>query len=99
MENLRELVRKQLKEMAHIARLYKVGDLNKADTLISLYSPTNFKWIGNIITIIKDAGENGIKLADIINKLSEEFDYNKTSQEINPPLTRLVDSGVLRSSK
>jgi hypothetical protein len=99
MENLKKLVRKQLKEMANVARLYKIGDLNKADTLISLYAPTNFNWIGNTITIIKDAGENGIKLADIIDKLSEEFNYNKTSQEMNPPLARLVDSGVLRSSK
>ena len=99
MENLKKLVRKQLKEMANVARLYKIGDLNKADTLISLYAPANFNWIGNTITIIKDAGENGIKLADIIDKLSEEFNYNKTSQEMNPPLARLVDSGVLRSSK
>jgi hypothetical protein len=36
---------------------------------------------------------------DLLDKLSEEHRQNKTSQEINPPLGRLVDSGVLRRGR
>ncbi|MFY8248413.1 MAG: hypothetical protein ACOVJ5_01790 [Gloeomargaritales cyanobacterium] len=100
MENLKELVRKQLKEMANKAKSYTIGDQTKADTLIDLYNQTQkYKWIGNAIQIIKDAGEGGIVLMDLLDKLSENHQQNKTSQEINPPLGRLVDSGVLVRNK
>jgi hypothetical protein len=36
---------------------------------------------------------------DLLDKLSEDHQQNKTSQEINPPLGRLVDSGVLIRNK
>ncbi len=58
-----------------------------------------YKWVGNAIQIIKDAGEGGIVLMDLLDKLSEDHQQNKTSQEINPPLGRLVDSGVLVRNK
>jgi hypothetical protein len=100
MKNLKDLVQKQLKEMARPAQSYTIGDQTKVDTLIDLYSQTEkFKWIGNTLQIIKDAGENGILLMDLLDRLSEEYQHNKTSQEINPPLGRLVDSGVLRKGK
>ena len=77
-----------------------IGDLTKADALISSYAQTErFKWIGNAIQVIKDAGETGILLMDLLDELSEEHRQNKTSQEINPPLGRLVDSGVLRRGR
>jgi hypothetical protein len=100
MKNLKDLVQKQLKEMARPAQSYTIGDLTKADALINSYTQTErFKWIGNAIQVIKDAGETGILLMDLLDKLSEEHGQNKTSQEINPPLGRLVDSGVLRRGR
>ena len=100
MKNLKDIVQKQLKEMARPAQSYTIGDQTKADTLISSYAQTErFKWIGNAIQAIKDAGETGILLMDLLDKLSEEYSQNKTSQEINPPLGRLVDSGVLRRGR
>lgn len=101
MKNLKNIVIKKLNELAaRQAQSYAIGNQTKADELINLYSQTQkFKWIGNAIQIVKDAGENGILLADLLDKLSRDFRQNKTSQEMNPPLGRLVDSGVLRRGR
>lgn len=101
MKNLKNIVIKKLNELAaRQAQSYAIGNQTKADELINLYSQTQkFKWIGNAIQIVKDAGENGILLADLLDKLSRNFRQNKTSQEMNPPLGRLVDSGVLRRGR
>jgi hypothetical protein len=100
MENLRELVRKQLKEMAAPKTLYKINNPTKANELINLYAQaSNYKWIGDMIQIINDAGEDGILTENIIEGLYREYQENKTSQNVNPPLKRLTDSGVLILSK
>jgi hypothetical protein len=107
MKNLKELVQNQLKEMAKPATLLTIGNLTKADELINLYAQTEkFKWIGNIIQIVKDAGEDGIvvtsdkpEISTILTKLYREYRENLTSQKVNPPIKRLIDSGVLRRGR
>jgi tetrahydrodipicolinate N-succinyltransferase len=101
MKNLKNIVIKKLNELAaRQAQSYAINNQTKADELIDLYNQTQkFKWIGNVIQIIKGADENGILLADLLDKLSRDFRQNKTSQEINPPLGRLVDSGILRRGR
>jgi len=100
MKNLKDIVRKQLKEMARPRQLYRIGDSTKADRLISLYAQTDkFKWIGDMLQAIKDAGENSISLVDLSDTLHRDYNQNKVSQEMNPPLKRLTDSGVLVSTK
>lgn len=100
MKNLKELIQNQLKEMAAPKTLYKINNPTKANELINLYAQAdNYKWIGNMIQIIKDAGEDGILTENIIEGLYREYQENKTSQNVNPPLKRLTDSGVLILSK
>ena len=109
MKNLRELIQNQLKEMAKPATLLTINNLTKVDALISLYAQTeNYKWIGNMLQIIKDAGENGIVITSdkpetetptILTKLYREYNLNFTSQKVTPSLKRLVDSGVLKKGR
>lgn len=95
---IRELVNEELANVTELARpsqKYKIADKAKADKLVNLYSKSGaFKWIGDMVGIIEKAGDSGILIADLIDSLYKEFKYNKTSQELNPILSRFVEDGI-----
>lgn len=101
---IRELVNEELANVTELARpsqKYKIADKAKADKLINIYSKIKdsieldkFGWIGDMIKIIEKAGDSGILIADLIDNLYKEFKYNKTSQELNPILSRFVEDGI-----
>lgn len=95
---IRELVNEELANVTELARpsqKYKIADKAKADKLVNLYSKSGaFKWVGDMVGIIEKAGDSGILIADLIDSLYKEFKYNKTSQELNPILSRFVEDGI-----
>ena len=95
---IRELVNEELANVTELARpsqKYKIADKAKADKLVNLYSKSGaFKWVGDMVGIIEKAGDSGILIADLIDNLYKEFKYNKTSQELNPILSRFVEDGI-----
>ena len=88
-------IRPSAKESAQIEELVKVKDISpttgNTDPLIDQYDAGK--------TTSATVNEDGILTENIIEGLYREYQENKTSQNVNPPLKRLTDSGVLILSK
>jgi hypothetical protein len=93
---IRQIVNEELNELARTARLYKIKDDSKAKKIMDLYSKASgFEWVGDLVNIINKAGDTGISGGDVIETLYKEYKYNKTSQEINPIISRFIEDGII----
>lgn len=93
---IRQIVNEELNELARPSRVYKIADKSKAEKLINLYSNAGaFKWIGDLIDVINNSGDQGIIGDNLITTLYKEYKHNKTSQEINPIISRFINDGII----